>query len=41
MRLKTQEGCDDRALPRFHHWLIAAVALFAITLVVPVIAGLT
>lgn len=35
------EKCDDRVLPHLRHWLIAAVALLAITLAVPVIAGLT
>lgn len=29
------------ALPRLHHWAIAAVILFLITLIVPVMAGLT
>lgn len=41
MQLKRQEGHDDRALPNLHHWLIAVVVLSSITLVVPVIAGLT
>jgi len=41
MRLEPQEGRDARALPRLHHWLIAASALFFLTLTVPVIAGLT
>ncbi len=41
MLLKPLEGRAERALPRLHHWIIAAVALFALTQVVPVIAGLT
>ncbi|WP_281061190.1 hypothetical protein [Sphingobium sp. Sx8-8] len=41
MRIKMPEGRDERALPRLHHWLIAACALFFLTLAVPVIAGLT
>ncbi|WP_275897556.1 hypothetical protein [Sphingobium estronivorans] len=41
MLLKPSEGRDHRALPRLHYWAIAAVALFALTQIVPVIAGLT
>jgi hypothetical protein len=41
MLLKPLEGRAGRALPRLHHWMIAAAMLFAIMLVVPVIAGLT
>jgi len=41
MLLKLSEGRDGRTLPRLHHWMMAAVALLTITLVVPVIAGLT
>jgi len=37
MLLKPREGRDEPA----HHWLVAAIALFAIMLIVPVIAGLT
>lgn len=41
MRLKDREERTDGALPPLRHWLSAAVILFAMTLVVPVIAGLT
>jgi len=41
MLLKRREGRDEPALPRLHHWLVAAIALFAVMLIVPVIAGLT
>ncbi|WP_255325597.1 MULTISPECIES: hypothetical protein [Sphingobium] len=41
MLLKPEQGCDERALPRLHHWVMGAVALLVLTLVVPVIAGLT
>ncbi|EQB02727.1 hypothetical protein L288_16270 [Sphingobium quisquiliarum P25] len=42
MRLPPEEGRDHHlALPRLHHWLIAAALLFLLTLVVPVMAGLT
>ncbi|WP_313805066.1 hypothetical protein [Sphingobium sp.] len=41
MLLKPEEGCDEHALPRPLHWVMAAAALFIITLVVPVIAGLS
>ncbi|AEG48087.1 hypothetical protein Sphch_0388 [Sphingobium chlorophenolicum L-1] len=41
MLLKPEGGRDGRALPRLHHWAMAAVALMAIMLVVPVIAGLS
>lgn len=34
------EGQAGPALPRPHHWLIAAALLFFVTLVVPVMAGL-
>ena len=40
MLLKPEGGCDERYLPRLHHWVVAALALFAIMLVVPVVAGL-
>ncbi|AMK22844.1 hypothetical protein VVT58_06000 [Sphingobium sp. SJ10-10] len=41
MLLKPSEGREERVLPRLHHWVMATVTLFAIILVVPVIAGLT
>ena len=41
MRLKPEGRRDERALPRLYHWAMAAGALLAIMLVVPVIAGLT
>ncbi|BAI97055.1 MULTISPECIES: hypothetical protein [Sphingobium] len=41
MRLKPEGRRDERALPRLSHWVMAALALCAIMLVVPVIAGLT
>ena len=39
MNARPEGGRDDLCLPRLHHWLIAAVGLFAMTLTVPVIAG--
>ena len=41
MLLKPEGGYDEHALPRLHHWVMAAIALLLMTLVVPVIAGLT
>ena len=35
------EGQDSPALPQPQHWLIAAALLFVVTLIAPVIAGLT
>ncbi|MCP1468861.1 hypothetical protein J3E64_000528 [Sphingobium sp. OAS761] len=34
-----QEGHRDDALPRLHHWLIAAVTLFVMGIAVPLFAA--
>ena len=39
MHISPEGGRDDPALPRLHHWLIAATGLFVLILTVPVIAG--
>ena len=39
MRLGPEGGRDNHGFPRLHHWLIAAVGLFVLTLTVPVITG--
>ncbi|KFG89576.1 hypothetical protein BV98_002381 [Sphingobium herbicidovorans NBRC 16415] len=36
-----EEGRDDPAFPRLRHWVIAAGLLFLVTLIAPVMAGLT
>ena len=41
MKLAPKGGRDHHALPRLHHWMIAAALLFIVTLAVPVMAGLT
>ncbi|NIJ16924.1 hypothetical protein [Sphingobium vermicomposti] len=41
MKLAPKGGRDHLTLPRLHHWMIAAALLFMMTLVVPVMAGLT
>ena len=41
MLLKPEDGHDERTFPRLHNWVAAVVALLVLTLVVPVIAGLT
>ena len=41
MKLAPKGGQDHLALPRLHHWMIAAVLIFMMTLIVPVVAGLT
>jgi|GEM_PF-625666 len=34
------EGCGDgRALPRWHHWLLAALLIGAMMLVIPIFAA--
>jgi len=41
MLLKRREGRDEPALPRLQSRPFPAIALFAVMLIVPVIAGLT
>lgn len=41
MRRAPTEGRAERALPRLSHWIIAAGGLFLLTLILPVIAGLS
>lgn len=36
-----EEGRDAPAFPRLRHWAIAAGLLFLVTLIAPVMAGLT
>jgi hypothetical protein len=40
MPLSPEEGHRWASLPRLKHWLVAAATLFAVTLAVPVLAGL-